>query len=128
MSSLRWAKSCLPLVNIPVLTATPWVLDLPSPWPTHPVPRPRTVSALSHNIGGVRSKQQDLADLLQALTPQVVAVQETWLREVAIRQFPHGYTHIRGSIEGPRTGHLVALRWDVTDPVSPHTVRHDCRE
>ena len=112
----------------PALVAPPWVTDLSSPWPSHPPPSPQTARALSHNIGGARSKQSELLNLLQALSPHVVALQETWQPEAAVTHFPDGYTHVRGTPTGPGIGHLISLRWDVVDPDSPPEVRHDSRE
>ena len=127
-SALQWSSPCVPSEDRPALDAPPWVTSLPSPWPSHPPPSPQTARALSHNIGGARSKQTELLNLLQALSPHVVALQETWQQESAVSQFPDGYIHVRGTPTGPGTGHLISLPWDVVSPDSPPEVRHDGRE
>ena len=85
------------------------------------------MSALSHDMGGDRSEQSEHADLLQALAPQIVAIQVTWHPEVAVRRFPYGYTHLWGPTNRPGTGHPISLHWDVVDPEAPPAVKHDCR-
>jgi hypothetical protein len=127
-SLLRWAPVCTPRGPLPNLAVPAWVAELPSPWPSLPTPRQQSARALSLNLGGAASKKDALADMLHALEPHVVALQETWQPQDAVSQFPGGYTHVVGSHVGPGTGHVVSLRWDLVSDDSPPVIRHDGRE
>ena len=109
-SLLPWAPFCSPLGPPPALAVPPWVAELPSPWPSHLAPRPQSARVLSLNVGGGCSKQAALADLIHALEPHIVALQENWQPRDVVSQFPRGYTHVAGSHVGPGTGHVVSLR------------------
>ena len=76
ISAQPWGEKCTPAPMTICLEQPPWLSALAPPWPAAPEERPQRLDLLAHNLGSVVGKEDDIENILYALDPSLVALQE----------------------------------------------------